>query len=373
MKKSLIALTAAAVFAGSALALSGCNNKKTQNIAALDSNWYSFVTYKDIQPTFIGEENAEKLEYSVKFTKPSASPANYSVSYGQGSYSTLFYATEFDRSHVHGEHAESYEKMTAGTVVYYYKTELKTKPTFTYGKEVSDEFSDSVISSCYFLSVGEKLRPLYSELDIVSHTPANYRASSLATAYATMNRVYKNYYNYGGSAVITEYTLRDGDRDFKQSGGNDKTLKVGGLSGSSNILFDLNSLDIAVRAMNLGESLSQPISLYTVSDRVQNYSLKGESVSLTGEERDGFTQILKGAELYNKPQDDEKGLQTINVNVSYSGDLKGVVQTYTFAAVENKKNNVSRATMLKKSTPLAYGLGTLEYSLERINSTLWNE
>ena len=54
------------------------------------------------------------------------------------------------------------------------------------------------------------------------------------------------------------------------------------------------------------------------------------------------------------------------------GDLSGTTQTAWFAAITDADKNIGRTTMLKLSVPLSYGLGTLNYTLKTVQSTLWN-
>lgn len=370
MKKRIVYLIAA-LTAGCAVFLGGCSSTSTASLIALSSNWYSLTTFKNIQPTFT-EGNAnfsgEKMVYSVTFAAPESGNATYSVDYPQGgTYTTEFYATVFDvQTYTHENYREAYEEAAAkgDIVVYCYKTALTIpEVTFTYNGETATLYNDGITSVCYFLSCADYLRPLYSEQTIVSATPANYQATSLAGTYTRLDRVYKNYYDYKGTAVLTELT---DNLDAQASGSS-----VEKLGGTSKTTFDVSSLEIAIRAMsNLSSSLSQSVRLVTAESGVQNYSLTGSSDALDSAESASVTALLKQSGLFEGEDGEEVG--TVAVSVSYSGALTGVSQTYWFAAVENKLNNTGRATMLKIQSPLAYGLGTLVYTLSSVESTLWN-
>ncbi len=121
----------------------------------------------------------------------------------------------------------------------------------------------------------------------------------------------------------------------------------------------------------------QAISLYIPkSGTVENFNLAGSDRPLLSDEtknKELLTALegkLTEKELYTPV---EKGLQTVAVTVNYSGAQPGGAQTYWFAAIENKRNNVGRATMLKLSMPVSYNLGTINYTLESFQSNLWNK
>lgn len=380
-KKSLI--LAAAVAASCAIVFSGCGGS-TKTLASLSSNWYSNVTYRDIQPTMTDSSGAEKIVYRVTQTKPDKKMANgvYSVDYADGTYVTEFYAAEFNvANYEFGDLAASYsgkEKMTA----YCYKTTLDIPSIiFTLGENTKEFEGDKITTESWFLPVKDNLRPLYSKRVIKSTTPANLQPTALEekNAYTLMDRTYESFYSFEGEyptavkSVIVD-NLAEGEKT--------KTVENNKLSKSKYALFDVDSLNIVVRANNISASLSQSLSLYIPDGAVRDFSLTGSALALD-EDSDAASVLnaqlvekLSAKGLYKAQSDEngnDKGLQTVAVQVKYtSGDLSGVQQTYWFAAVDNKINNVSRATMVKYSTPLTYNLGTLNYTLDSFESSLWN-
>ena len=73
------------------------------------------------------------------------------------------------------------------------------------------------------------------------------------------------------------------------------------------------------------------------------------------------------------PENADSRIPSVAVNVNYiGGTLYGTTQTIWYAAI-NADNNTARTTMLKLSVPLSYSLGTLNFTLNNITSTLWNE
>ncbi len=373
MKKRIL-LIAAATAASCAVLLSGCSSSSTSNLIALSSNWYRQTTYKYIQPTFIKDNenfSAEKLTYAVTFTAPTTGNSSYSVEYEDGTYKTEFYATVFDIDTLTCEKYRADYQSAAGSegiAVYYYKTELSIPSvTFKYKEKTKTFENESIITECYFLPCADYLRPLYSFQKIKSNVPAIYQANSLESTYHSVDSETYNYYNYKGSAVYSISTDHLNDDEVTEN-----TQK---LSTSANI-FDNSSLDIAIRAMsNLSSSLSQTVRLFTPESGVQSYSLAGATTPLNNTDSENITALLKTAGLFtDNAEDDIPGeVDTVAVKLTNSNtSMEGVTHTFWYAAIDNKQNNTGRATLLKFTTPLSFGVGTLNYTLSAIESTLWS-
>ena len=368
MRKALgiivVTLAAGCVFAAGC---SGCNGTG-KNVSPLASNWYTYTGYRNIQPTFIeGDtplEHKEIIKYDVAFKAPTIGNATYSINYENGSYTTEFYAKKFDTTLVHDDYKSGYEGKNI--IAYYYHTEFKADVTYKYGEQ-SKEFKDSqIITDCYFLPVENELRPLYSKQVVKSPSPAILQATSLESCYTEYDSVYESYYAYNGSSVKTKITDNLNSKNNKEA--------QRGVGGASNSLFDVTSLDIVLRAL-IGSSFNQTIDLYSPLNAIKTFTLSSPGVYLTDVEKEAIQGKLKDKGLYVPVIKDEKevGLQTTAVTVSSNLELQGVSQTYWFAKVENKRNNVGRATLLKISLPVVFNLGSLEYTLSEITSTLWNE
>lgn len=372
MKKRIVFLAAAAT-ASLTVALSGCASSGTANLIALSSNWYALTTFKGIQPTFTegqAEFSAEKLTYQINFTAPATGNSSYSVSYAPGTYSTEFYATAFQADEfTYAGYRDGYPSAGNEAVAYCYKTErLFPSVTFTYGADSKTFENDKVTTVCYFLSCGDYLRPLYSRMAVKSATPANYQAGNIDSTYRLIDREYVNYYNYAGTEVRTEITDNLDDTNSQ--------VKTQGLN-AGNTLFDVHSLDIAIRAMsNLSANLSQSVNLMTPGAGVKGFSLIGSSAALSDEESTAMTALLTEHGLHTPKTDLEEGekdaVSTVAVSVRYNAEFSGVSQTYWYAAIGNKLNNTGRATMLKMTSPVNYNLGTFTYLLSEIESTFWN-
>lgn len=392
MKKPFYIL-AAVLAAGCVIGASGCKST-VKNLAVLSSNWYSGTGYGGFQPTICKENfdadkpnvGAEKIVYKVEHTPLDEKYQNkyYSVSYGEGAtYTTEFYADKFKAESISGfpeEYKSAYAEAGAITA-YYYRTELVIpEVTFTLKEDKNREeqtevFKDenNIVTESWFLSVKDYLRPLYSVQTVKSVSPNMLQPAALkdGAAYKKYDRVYENFYSYDGSKVTTVTT------DNLTEGEKTKTAEVS-LGKAKNSLFDLNTLDILARAQNLvaGSSLSQAVSLYIPkSGKVENFNFAGSTAALTSGE-DELKQLksdletklgVKGLYIPN-----DSGLQTVAVSLHYNSAQPGGSQTYWFAAINDKHNNTGRATMLKLSQPISYNLGTISYTLDSFESTLWN-
>ena len=371
MRKGLgiiaVTLAAGCVFAA------GCTscNGSGKNVAPLASNWYTYTGYRNIQPTFIEGDSElqykEKITYDVNFVKPSLGNDTYSVNYENGIYTTEFYAKKFDTSEnstlIHADHKSGYEGKNI--IAYYYHTEFSATVTYTYKKKDSDPLPANIVTDCYLLSVEDELRPLYSKQVVKSPSPATLQASKLSDCYSLYDEIYETFYSYNGKSAVSEIT------DNKAGKTNTKTRGVG---GTDNSLFDVTSLDVVLRAL-VGSGFDQKISLYTPLNGINTFTLSSPSTSLGSKKHDIAKELHKNG-LYVPAENEEEigdNLKTTAVKVTSNTQLQGVSQTYWFAKVENKRNNVGRATLLKISLPIVFNLGTLEYTLKEVNSTLWDK
>ena len=361
---------------GGCIGCNGCSscNSSTKNNALTNSNWFNGTGYKGIQPFFIvdgdnSDYTSEKLTYAVTFDKDDATNGSYSVDYKDGVYVTEFYAAHRSWN---GNTIENYKLEEDVTeVLYCYKTELTISVQYKKGDAASEWFNDSIVTECWFRAAEYSLRPVYSSQEIISHSPSGFSASSVEGCYDTVELTYENFYNYKGTEV-TSFTYEKGKDEKKET--------FGKLNKRDNTVFDNSSLYIAVRSMKLSTSFSQQIDLFSAAaGGVSSYNVSGSDKSLPDEEHKAVSAALADKGLYTPvTTDDEgntvedKGIATVAMNISYSGGLQGTTQTVWYAAIENQNNNTARATMLKISVPLSYGLGTMNYTLKEVNSTIWN-
>ena len=103
----------------------------------------------------------------------------------------------------------------------------------------------------------------------------------------------------------------------------------------------------------------------------QDLTNLGERAVVKTLNRAHHTKILKEKELCAGGEEDLVEASAANISFA-GGDLHGTSQTVWYASVKDSDNNIPRATMLKLSVPISYSLGTLDYTLNSIESTLWN-
>lgn len=380
--KNKVKIIAASLAVGMAVTLTGCGGclgcngcsscagcgGDTVSDTLTRSNWYSGTSYNGIQPSFT-EGNAnfskEQITYDVTYDGENANNEYVSLEYKDGIFTTEFYATEYDWGNAKIPDGFAPEN-PAKEVVYLYKTTLTISVRYTMkkgGNESSEWFNDSVETVSYFRAAGRNLQPVYSAQKIVSASPAGYQPKTLADAYKKIDVSYENFYSHGCDKVMS-FTTENGE----------KTGKEHSFDKLKATLFDNSSLYIAVRSMKLSSSLSQPVALFSAAaGGVDDYAIVGSDSGLSDAERADYTQKLAGKGLYKSAEKDDKGVETVAVRISYAGgNLHGTSQTVWYASVTDSDYNVSRATMLKLSVPISFSLGTLNYSLKEINSTLWN-
>ena len=372
MKKfhKMTALIAAALatvtLAGCTGGCSSCGGAKVSNNALTNSNWYTQTGYKGIQPYFIdGQENSnfskEIITYDV--TADSKNNGTYKVEYQNGTYRTEFYALEYNwetDSRVH----ESY-RTEKTDIVYCYKTEFSIDGKFIMGDNTK-EFSDSIVTESYFRAAYYSLKPVYSKQVMKVTSPDSLRPANIDAAYKSYDVVYENKYNYECTEVVSAKTE------------NNETVATTykKLNKTSNTLFDNSSLYTAIRSMKLSDSLSQTINLFNAqAGGISTIKLSGNGAAIEKEELAKISTALAAKDLYTPEGNDieDKGISTVAVNIAFSGgEMSGTTQTVWYAALNDADNNTARCTMLKLSVPLPFGLGTLNYSLKEVQSTIWN-
>ncbi len=345
---------------------SGCSscNSKTKNTTLTNSNWYRGTSYKGIQPSFIvnsghPEYTKEVINYAVSFNGDGASNSTYSVEYKDGSYKTEFYATTINRANM--GFPEGYNAPdNKDEIVYCYKTDFKISVNYKLKNGTESGFlGDSIVTECYFRAAGENLRPVYSKRVSDTHFPAEYQAGSIDDACKHSSVTYESFYTYDCSHATTK-AIENGEEKTDV-----RRLKT------NNSVFDNESLYIVARSMK-NSSGSQTISLYVPADGgLVDRAIKASGAGLGDEERASITTALEAKGLYNRAPENDTGVATVAAEISRT-DGMGVTQTVWYAAITNADNNVSRSTMLKMSLPLSYGLGTLNFVLSGVESTLWN-
>ena len=376
-------MAAAVLMAGAAATLAGCAgcagcNNNTKNTVLTNSNWYTGTSYKGIQPSFKPDEQKgftkEVLVYDVQHDGASNN-STYSAEYRNGTFTTEFYATDYDwKTNAVFPADENAENSTE--TVYYYKTELRIEVRFvmkTGAKEATEWFSDSVVNESYFRAAGKNLQPVFTRQVIKSTSPAAYQAAKLSSTYLSVDVTYENYYDSSCSQVVS--VINEAGKDEERN-----THK--NLGKIKNTLFDSAYLYTAIRSMKLSTDFSQTVSLFSAANGgISDYTISGSDTPLGNEDRKNTSSALAAAKLYTPVTQDaegnaieDAGVPATAMEVRYTGgSLSGTVQKIWYASIVNADNNTARCTMLKISVPLSYNLGTLNYTLKEVKSTLWNK
>lgn len=375
--KKLFKISVAALAAGAAVTLAGCGgcagcSGNSKNYAPTNSNWYTGTSYKGIQPSFVKDDahpeyKPEVIDYEVTYS-PYDGNSSYTVNYTDGSYRTEFYAEKYfwKDNPVYAEDKEE--------ILYCYKTQFEITVEFTLKSSgaKTQAFKDSAVSVAYFRAAGRNLQPVYSYQKMVSHSPANMTAASLEGIYREVNVVYENFYDYNCTEVTTFTTENPAENYVRDENSRKKHTGLDKLNYS---LFDNSSLYIAVRSMKLSPSLSQRICLFNASaGGVSEYGVSGTEAALGETEHAAISAELEKNGLFVPDTEKEiTKVPAVAVHLNFvGGDLSGTTQTAWFAAITDADKNIGRTTMLKLSVPLSYGLGTLNYTLKTVQSTLWN-
>lgn len=375
MKKSLAVALSVALASVVAVTASGCN-RSSKNYASLSSNWYYDTSFKGIQPAFIGEENAEKLTYTITQAKSSTN-SFYTVEYTDGTYQTTFYAKEVKKDDLAAITNENWyeghlSKLgSADTmVVYYYATTLNMTVTYKLG---SDErtFNDSRTTEAYFMPVDSYLSPIYSKQVVKNVVPMQMQTGSLDYCYEQVDRIYESFYSANGNEVQTVVT---NNLDL----GVIKEYNFKGIADGYST-FDAAYLDVAVRAMkNMSAESKQTVNVYSPGVGARQNIFTGVSKSLLDDSKAAVEQLenlqllLERNNLYESKDptvsSTDKTLSTFAVEVAYNGgSYSGVTQSYWFAAPDSGVNT-SRTLMLKYSVDLTFDHGRLDFVLSSIDN-----
>lgn len=369
MKKifKILAVTAAAACV---LGAAGCSSSDSG--ISLDSFWY-VDNYAGIQSSAIGTQ--EVLVYDVTLDEDSRANSSYYITLDVSkthSYTTTFGVADYDWNTIGYTDYQTDKTET----VYYLETELYYSGTFVYGDtsvtataDNSVAFDNTVTTLTYFRSARNKLTPVYSESYVHSTSPNAYTATGVSNMCVELEYQYKVYYNYGTSEATYFYTPLTNNTTSSEAFS--KTVSL----SSDYTLFDNNEVYTAIRGMNLSSDFSETISLLIPADGgITNVSISCSSTdALDDTENSTIYNALVSA--YKDPETtDDDGNEVINyniVNITNAADTySGVTQTSWYAAVEDENDNQYRATLLYLAIPMSYDLGTLEYTLSDVVSTI---
>lgn len=354
--------------AAGAATLAGCSNGSNNHRTATTANWNVRTSTSVEESSFdFWQKNKETATYSVSFKE--GTNTSYEVSYdtSTATYSTAFYMLPgYDWA---TDTIEAYR--TAESVkepVYVYETSLTLSGAFKLksGNE-KFEFTDEVKTVSYFRPAGKNLQPVYSYQKIKDTAPAALSAGSLDSAYVQIDEEYTTYYNKKCSQATVIKNGKDGET----------TKKIGLSSNYSN--FDNSQLWAAIRAFTFSGGSSrtfrvltpQDSSLYSVSASISSStelnSTDDAQIILALDNAPSSYIFFDGTVADKKEGEKDRNYRYSSVSLSVNQSLKGQSPTMWYSTVENNNVNSTRCVLLKRSTPLSFGTGTLTYTLKSLD------
>ncbi len=355
-----------------AATITGCAKNTTNYKTATTANWNVRTSTSVEDNSFeFWQKNKEVATYSVTFKE--GTNDSYGVSYNcsDATYSTAFYMlAEYDwaTDTIEGYRTEESEKEP----VYVYETSLKISGSYQVKPNGAVRaFDDELITKAYFRPAGKNLQPVYSYQKVKNTAPAAL-TGGIDSVYVRTDEEYKTYYNKRCSeATVEKYARQENGSDYVLK----ETKKIGLSSSYSN--FDNSQLRAAARAFTLSGGSSRTFYVLTP----QNGGSQSVTASVSGpvELGDNDAQIiaaLNGApENYiffdgtvadKKENEKDRNIRYNAVSFSINQSLKGATPTVWYSTVENNDLNSTRCVMLKMTTPLAFGMGTLTYTLSSL-------
>ena len=364
--------------AASLITLGGCAKSTPDKRVATTANWNA-RTSTIVEKNYLGywQTHKEVAQYAVSFEGTSAT--NYSVSYDtEGAvYSTEFYM-EKEYDWTSAAIPEEYRLQEASSEpVYVYTTTLAISGAYKVtATEEEKKFDDILQSVCKFRLAGDNLQPVYSKQIIKNTAPKALGAQIIEGAYVQTDSVYETYYNKD----CTEALVKQTDNLAKEKEQEPKKIKLNDKSGLS--VFENSQLRLALRALTMTGGASRTFNVVTPQNGVMQSCTATITAPVELDVNDAAQKAIITA-LDNCQPDDyiffdgtpSSGDETARtyrfnaVSLSVNADLTGSGAVCWYSTVENNDVNGTRSVLLRLTSPVAFGLGTLTYSLKSLNVT----
>ena len=367
--KGTIKIIAALLAAGSVFSLAGCAGTPLSAKVSTLANWNirNTVNVESAYASF-WQENAEVAMYDVTFAAGNNGTSSVSDNDG-GTYTTKFYmqaAYDWNGADI----PEAYRSADATEPVYVYETQLSLSGTYTLtatGEKV--QFDDSITTVTKFRMAEGNLQPVYSYHDVTSTSPATLNPSSVQDMCAVVDAEYVTYYNRD----CTQATVT-----VKKAGSQDSTESVSLTGDKDYSLFENFQLRAAVRAFNKTGGTSYLFDVFSPEagnvQTVQATCAEAAQLDANAAEQKKIIDALSAASPYifvESGTNDDGAARTYRYNavsLSLEADMGGQNDLLWYAAVENDDVNAARSLLLRVRTPLAFALGTLDYTLSSVSS-----
>ena len=370
--KAITKILAVSIAAVGVTFAAGCSGGAANARVSTSANW-NVRTSVSVESNFMDNwlKNKEVSTYSISLTDEANS--SYCVKYNEGTLISEFYMDEFDWAT--REMPEAYRPAESKKeLVYVYKTNATMTGEYTLTKSGDKlAFEDKTVSECYFRLAGANLQPLYSKQTIVSTAPNVLSATTIEGACIKIDGVYETFYNFDCSRATIKHT-------DNRITGNDKLTEteVSAVDKQVHSTFDNSQLWVAVRSMNISGGASHSFNVLSP----QNESMQLVYANCTApvvldKEKEDQAQIInalkdcKGYIFFDDTTaegEEERNFRfnAVSVGISVDNPMTGSAPTYWYSTVENGDVNYSKSVLLKMTTPLPFGLGTVNYTLKSL-------
>lgn len=378
--RNLTKIIAASVAAFALVSVAGCSGGSSATTVATSANW-------NVRTSTVVENNEfdfwrshkEVAAYSISFNEGTNS--SYSVEYDttNATYTTQFYMAAENYDWTSTEIPEDF-RLTASedTVteepVYVYETEMYISGVYKAEDGTKSEFDDEISSICMYRTAGNNLQPVYSKQIVKNTTPAALSAGTVEGAFIKVDAEYETYYNYDCTAAYVK-TL-DNSTNNEEDKNTEKTINLKDKRKYST--FDNSQLRAAIRAFTMTESATRTFNVVLPQDgSVQTVTASIAAPAELNPDADGEKQIIDALDacqpddyiFFDRKQgtDNELNYRYNALQLAISANLQGATPTLWYTTVENQDVNTTRSVLIRMSTPVAFGMGTLVYELKSLN------
>ncbi|MGN0824190.1 MAG: hypothetical protein ACI4MB_03890 [Candidatus Coproplasma sp.] len=373
-------ILATILLAGGVISVAGCSGGTVYSSTSTSANW-NVATSATVEKNSIEFWRGHKEVATYTISQTAGGNSSYSVEYdteGSGTkYVTSFYMDKNDydwgaSNLPDGVKMTSTETAAPQDPVYVFETTRAIKGKYVLASTKEEvEFNDSITTVCKYRLAGENLKPVYSKQEIKS-TPANtLTAVSKDSMCVTIDATYETFYNRDCNKAVVKTT---DNKDNANSG--EKTVTLEGL------VFDNSQLAFALRAFSLNGTKSfnvcspqngnvQGATATCQTAAELNSDTDAQVIYALNNVKDGNGEKVEDYIFFDgtasSPETNAKQIRFHNVGIGITADMRGSNYVYSYAAVENADANTTRSVLLKMTTPLSFGLGTLSYTLKDLS------
>ena len=354
----------------------GCSGGSSSAKVATTANW-NVRTLTSVENNYYDfwQKNKEVATYSVAFTEGTNS--SYKIVYNDLEntvYTTKFYMSAFDWAT--DATIEAYRSEESDSEpVYVYETEYKISGYYQIKPDGAKyEFSDELVTQCYFRPAGKNLQPVYSYQKVINTAPWSPSTGNINNAYVRIDKEFYTYYNKACTQATVKTVVHNSETDRTNVTESEKKIGLSGNSGHSN--FDNSQTYAAVRAFTMSGGATRTFNLLSPqNEAVHSVSARiGSPAELNAKDDSQIINALNNAPqdyifFDGRPSDSteaSKNFRYSAVSLGLNADMSGAPSTVWYSTVENNDVNSTRCVLLKMSNILGFGTGTLTYTLKTL-------